>query len=114
MEHWREKYITDFTYQVIGVNEYTNEELREKHDEMSLVMLINKIQTPEDLNEFRNLSVALLDSVYGSAPEEIKEIYRKIIEYNYRNNEKDKNKIIDGRQKIEKDRQFKQNYRIIK
>ena len=57
MEHWREKYITDFTYQVIGVNEYTNEELREKHDEMSLVMLINKIQTPEDLNEFRNLSV---------------------------------------------------------
>ena len=80
MEHWREKYIPDFTYQVIGVNEYTNEELREKHDEMSLVMLINKIQTPEDLNEFRNLSVALLDSVYGSAPEEIKEIYRKIIE----------------------------------
>ncbi|MFR5173394.1 hypothetical protein [Blautia obeum] len=42
---------------MIGVNEYTNEELREKHDEMSLVMLINKIQTPEDLNEFRNLSV---------------------------------------------------------
>ena len=30
------------------------------------------------------------------------------------NNEKDKNIIIAGRQKIEKDRQFKQNYRIIK
>ena len=29
-------------------------------------------------------------------------------------NEKDKNKIIVGRRKIEKDRQFKQNYRIIK
>ena len=43
------KYIPDFTYQVVGVNEYTNEELSEKHDEMSLVMMINKIQTQEDL-----------------------------------------------------------------
>ena len=56
MEHWREKYITDFTYQVIGVNEYTNEELREKHDEMSLVMLINKIQTPEESKNPRILA----------------------------------------------------------
>ena len=29
-------------------------------------------------------------------------------------NEKDKNKIILGRREMEKDRQFKQNYRIIK
>ena len=49
------KYIPDFTYQVVGVNEYTNEELSEKHDEMSLVMMINKIQTQEDLNKFRKL-----------------------------------------------------------
>jgi len=41
-------------------------------------------------------------------------IHRKIIEYNYRNGEKDKNKIILGRREMEKDRQFKQNYRIIK
>ncbi len=41
-------------------------------------------------------------------------IHRKIIEYNYRNSEKDKNKIILGRREVEKDRQFKQNYRIIK
>ena len=41
-------------------------------------------------------------------------IHRKIIEYNYRNGEKDKNRIIPGRQEVEKDRQFKQNYRIIK
>lgn len=75
-----EKYIPDFTYQVVGVNEYTNEELSEKHDEMSLVMMINKIQTQEDLNKFRKLSVVLLDSIYANAPEEIKEIYCTIIE----------------------------------
>lgn len=74
------KYIPDFTYQVVGVNEYTNEELSEKQDEMSLVMMINKIQTQEDLNKFRKLSVVLLDSIYANAPEEIKEIYCTIIE----------------------------------
>ena len=44
-----EKYIPNFTYQVVSVGQYTNEERSEKHDEMSLVMLINKIQTEEDL-----------------------------------------------------------------
>jgi len=41
-------------------------------------------------------------------------IHRKIIEYNYRKSKKDKNEIIPGRREMEKDRQFKQNYRIIK
>lgn len=69
----------DFMYQVVSVNEYTNEELSRKQDEMSLVMLINKIQTPEDYNEFRKVSAELIDSIYGNAPEKIKEIYRDIL-----------------------------------
>lgn len=32
----------------MSLNKYTNEELSEKHDEMSLVMLINRIQTEEE------------------------------------------------------------------
>ena len=74
-----EKYIPDFTYQVVSVRQYTNEELSEKHDEMSLVMLINKIQTEEDLSEFRKGSEEMVESVYGNAPDEIKEIYKKIL-----------------------------------
>ena len=74
-----EKYIPDFTYQVVSVRQYTNEELSEKHDEMSLVMLINKIQTEEDLSEFRKVSEEMVDSTYGNAPDEIKEIYKKIL-----------------------------------
>ena len=74
-----EKYIPDFTYQVVSVRQYTNEELSEKHDEMSLVMLINKIQTEEDLSEFRKVSEEMVDSTYGNAPYEIKEIYKKIL-----------------------------------
>ena len=74
-----EKYIPDFTYQVVSVNQYTNEELSNKRDEMSLVMLINKIQTPEDYAEFRKVSEDLINSIYGNAPEEIKKIYRNIL-----------------------------------
>ena len=74
-----EKYIPDFTYEVVSLNKYTNEELSKKHDEMSLVMLINKIQTEEDLSEFRKGSEEMVESVYGNAPDEIKEIYKKIL-----------------------------------
>ena len=42
------EYIPDFQYHVVSVQQYTNEELSKKGDEMALVMLINKIQNPED------------------------------------------------------------------
>ncbi len=74
-----EKYIPDFSYEVISVSQYTNEELSMKRDEMSLVMLINKIQTPEDCEAFRKVSEELVNSIYSNAPETIKEIYKKIL-----------------------------------
>lgn len=74
-----EKYIPDFSYEVVSVSQYTNEELSMKRDEMSLVMLINKIQTPEDCGNFRKVSEELVNSIYSNAPEAIKEIYKKIL-----------------------------------
>ena len=73
------KYIPDFNYEVVSVSQYTNEELSMKQDEMALVMLINKIQTPEDCANFRKVSEELVNSIYGNAPEAIKEIYKKIL-----------------------------------
>ena len=63
----------------MSLNKYTNEELSEKHDEMSLVMLINKIQSEEDLSEFRKVSEEMVESVYGNTSDEIKEICKKIL-----------------------------------
>ena len=74
-----EKYIPDFPYEVVSVSQYKNEELSMKRDEMSLVMLINKIQTPEDCEDFRKVSEELVNSIYSNAPEAIKEIYKKIL-----------------------------------
>ena len=73
------EYIPDFTYQVVSLNKYTNEELSKKHDEMSLVMMINKIQSSEDTKEFQKVSETMVDSIYVNAPDEIKEIYKKIL-----------------------------------
>ena len=73
------KYIQDFPYDVVSVSQYKNEELSMKRDEMSLVMLINKIQTPEDCEDFRKVSEELVNSIYSNAPEAIKEIYKKIL-----------------------------------
>ena len=76
-----EKYIPDFTYQVVSVRQYTNEELSEKHDEMSLVMLTNKIQSSEDIEGFRNVIEAMVNSPYVDASDEKKEVYKKILRY---------------------------------
>ncbi len=74
-----EKYIPDFTYQVVSLNEYTNEELSMKCDEMSLMMLFNKIQSEEEFIEFQKVSEELVNTIYGNAPEEIKELYKKVV-----------------------------------
>lgn len=74
-----EKYIPNFTYQVVSVNQYTNEELSKKRDEMSLVMLINKIQSAEELAEFKKLSEEMVETIYSNSPNEIKEIYKNVL-----------------------------------
>ena len=57
------EYIPDFTYQVVSLNKYTN----------------NKIQSSEDTKEFQKVSETMVDSIYVNAPDEIKEIYKKIL-----------------------------------
>ena len=40
---------------------------------------VKQITPPEDYEKFRNVSEELIDSIYGNAPEEIKEIYKNVI-----------------------------------
>lgn len=46
-------YIPDFKYIVVRNHDFTDEELLEREDEMSLLMLINKFQTAEDISNFK-------------------------------------------------------------
>ncbi len=74
------KYIPDFTYQVIGVQDYSNRDLLEKQDEISLLMLINKIQRSEDMAAFSGIAPSELNAVLRNADEDVVRIIAKTVQ----------------------------------
>ena len=73
------QYIPDFVYKIVQIRDYTNEDLQKKHDEMSLVMLFNKIQTPQDYSELIKNMEGFVNSVYGDASEDIRQIVMEVL-----------------------------------
>lgn len=63
------KYLPHFRYQLVTLHDYSNEELLAKGDEISLAMLINKIQTFEDLSAFTGLPEESLEHILRDTPE---------------------------------------------
>ena len=74
-----DNYIPDFTYKLIENRCYSDEELLSKKDEMSLVMLINKMQEAGDISNFLNLPQEQLNRIVQKAPEHILQIIVSII-----------------------------------
>lgn len=72
-------YIPDFTYKLVSNRDYSNEELLENRDEMSLLMTINKVQTPEALTEFLNIQQEKIQEIIKNAPHNIVEIITSVI-----------------------------------
>ncbi len=58
-----------FKYQVIRLHDYSNEELLNKGDEISLAMMINKIKSPADMEAFTRLPDHQLDRILKNTPE---------------------------------------------
>lgn len=79
MNEFFENLIPDFTYRLIRVHDYSNEELLSREDEMSLLMLINKVQKAEDFKEFLNLPREKVEQIITDAPERIIEIIASTI-----------------------------------
>ena len=63
------RFIPNFTYSLVRLHDYSNENLLGMGDEISLVMLINKLQAAEDIGEFRQLPVDRLVTVLQDTPE---------------------------------------------
>ncbi len=72
------KYLPHFQYQLITLHDISNTDLLAKGDEISLAMLINKIQTPEDMSAFAGLSGEQLDGILKDTPEHLLEILSKV------------------------------------
>ena len=61
----------DFAYYLVPLRDYSNEALMEKRDEISLLMIINKLQTAEDIENFRKLPGAELEEILQDSPENL-------------------------------------------
>ena len=67
-------YIPDFTYKLIRIHDYSNEELLDNEDEMSFLVMLNKVQTPKELEAFLNARKDLIDRIIKKASAPILEV----------------------------------------
>ena len=72
-------YLPNFKYYLIQLNDYSNRELLEKRDEISLVMLINKLQTLEDISRFRMIPPEKMQEILSETPDRIVKIIADIL-----------------------------------
>lgn len=73
-------WIPDFTYEVVRLHDYSNEELLARGDEISLIMLFNKIQDTVDISEFLKLPREKLNDMVRDTPEVILDIIVSVME----------------------------------
>jgi len=71
-----ECHIPDFIYKVVRNHDYTNEELLERGDAMSLLMMINKIQNADDFRRFCQSPPEELDDILENTTESIRKTIR--------------------------------------
>ena len=69
-----EKWIPAFQYELVNVCGYSNEELLQRGDEMSLLMLINKVQKTEDLEQFLQIPGDRLNRIIENSPEHVMDV----------------------------------------
>ncbi len=68
------KYIPDFCYYLVPLRKYSDRELLDRKDEISLVMLINKLQEINDISSFRALPKEQLEAILTDTPDHIVDI----------------------------------------
>ena len=72
-------YLPHFRYQMVGLHEHSNEELLEKGDEISLAMLINKIECVEDMEALTSLPDERVEEILRDTPEYLLDIMGKLL-----------------------------------
>ncbi len=76
----RPEWIPDFRYEVVRLYDYSNQELLERGDEMSLVMLINKIKDTEDLERFIRIPADDVERIVKDSPEHVVDVLVSVME----------------------------------
>lgn len=73
------KYIPDFEYEVIPLVKYSNQDLIEKKDELSLIMLINKLRNSADFRNLQDIPEDYFEHLEKNTPDYLLKLIGKII-----------------------------------
>lgn len=72
-------YIPSFEYIVVPLRKYSNDDIIAKNDELSLVMLINKLKSSEEFRDLKELPPEYLKNLEKNTPEYLLRLISKII-----------------------------------
>lgn len=73
------EYIPDFRYLVVPLHDYSDAKLIEKGDELSLLMLINKLRNSSEFKKLKDVPVKYLENLSENTPEYLLHLIGKII-----------------------------------
>ena len=73
------QYIPNFSYELIQLKNYSNEALLAHKDEISLIMMFNKLQDKEDIDEIRKIEPQDIEAIVSNTPEYLLEVVAKVI-----------------------------------
>ena len=74
-----EKYIPKFEYELVNLNEYSVSDLMRFGDALSLIMIIDKIKKPEDMNMLGDLPLDYIERLKLNIPPGLKKLLMDVI-----------------------------------
>lgn len=72
-------YIPDFKYLVVPITQYSNQELIDKKDELSLIFLISKLRNSEEFGSLKEIPAEYFKNLKKNMPEYLLGLISKII-----------------------------------
>ena len=73
------EFLPNFSDYIVPVHDYSNETLLEHGDEISLVMLINKLQSIDDVEQFRSLPAKKVEEILKDTPDYLLDIIANVL-----------------------------------
>ena len=74
-----DEYIPSFQYLVVPLQKYTDQELIEKGDELSLIMLVDNLRNASDFKKFKDIPEEYLEHISRNSPESVLKLISSII-----------------------------------
>ena len=72
-------YIPSFNYLVVPLNKYSKQDLIEKNDELSLIFLINQLQSSSEFHDLKDIPKEYTEHLTDNTPDYLLKIIGKVI-----------------------------------